>query len=317
MIDDLISDGILNEADEEKKFTDVINLAFSEIPGPVTSVNPFEPELQYEFHLCGSHGSSCGEGSAVCMEDRSKNISTNLGRFDSALQNKLHYYTHDSLNYILFKNGAQCSAQSLNKHSSVQINLICAQGSKETFAPQFLSFNQDTCRYLFEWSTRSACALKLDTNSTGENLNKIDFIQKCTVYSKLHNHTFDLSGKLDNNEIKGEKFTYELNVCGKDLKETSIIRIDDKGTKITMGYSTNMTMSHLNTHIILSYKGDSCSSGISSAISRETTILLECSPFSDLKPTIVYEDECSLTVQWATRAACLNSENSKLKNQVI
>lgn len=67
-----------------------------------------------------------------------------------------------------------------------------------------------------------------------------------------------------------------------------------------------MTISHITTYLILNYEGDTCPSSIHSYISRNVIILLECSPFVDMEPTVEEETECHVTFKWAVKAACVN-----------
>lgn len=95
-----------------------------------------------------------------------------------------------------------------------------------------------------------------------------------------------------------------MNICDPKSNGSAITRkslTDSKDIK-SVGYHDKMQISHLTSHILITYEGDGC---------LNTAIVLECSPFGDQEPEIVAEDECQLTLKWAVKSACIPTGNQQ------
>ncbi len=185
--------------------------------------------------------------------------------------------------------------------------MVCPRaGELAQSAPQFIYRDKTRCRTFFEWSTPLSCVgpASSDPNRT----HAAEALHGCQIFNSLYNYTFDLSelhSPNQSNRVKSDMYEYLINPCTpKSLSSNSsatITRVDGNQKSVVFGYSNKMSLNHLTSHIMLGYEGEQCSSNSV----RSTVILFECSPFSDLAPMIIAEEDCSLTLRWAVKSACI------------
>jgi hypothetical protein len=314
--------------EEENKLNEILDLTeteyFYDSTKPISTFNPHEPRFEFLFSLC-SGKSSCPTDSAVCMLDHSSSSSepASLGRIESARLNKnknsrLYYKRDMSSSFLIFKNGSQCPNSSLQYSTQIALHCYESKDTSETQTPRFVYFNPENCRYYFEWKTELSCigrnSIPASTKSPKlpDNQNSI---AECIIYNKLHNHTFDLSDLFINTKsvadfrrIKADRFDYFINICAPKTypfrTEPNIaVQRQGKNDSAVFAYYSAMSISHFTNSIIINYEGERCPS--ESEKNRTVSVLLECSPYSNQEPVLVFESECSLVIKWPVKSACV------------
>lgn len=299
----------INDPDLEAESINFSQTEYSYIKKkPMSTFNPFRPNFEYIFNLCSGSNAHCAEESAVCMIDHSGNTSAvSLGKF-----NKLYNtYNRDHNGvYLVFEEGTVCS-ESSRKHS-VRINLVCPKTGTISLqkSPEFKYRDKTRCRTNFEWSTPLGCV----SDATQPKPEK-EAVKNCRIYNNLYKYTFDLNelySPTQNTHVKSDSYEYLINPCTpKDqVSNTSatITRVDAKKNAVVFGYSNQISLNHLTSHIMLGYEGEECNP----KFNRSALILFECSPFEDLTPVLIAEEECSITLRWAVKSACIQQKQSHL-----
>ena len=303
----------------ENKMKKILDLTESQFF--YTQISISISDKNFVLNLCNSSGlgstktaNTCPSTNSICFFDslsaRSNPIS--IGSLNSSnLGSKFYYRLSVSKNsiYFLFLNGSSCKENPKLNYSS-QINLICKPDVDES-TPEFSHFNSSSCRFYFDWPSSLPCFSLSNDTSSGQNKPALsNASHQCIIYNQLHRHTFNLTSLyvLENPyRLSTSRFEYQINVCAPPehlIKPTniSITRKDFKsGKTVVFAYFHQMSLSHLASHLVLSYEGDMCDK----TQKRTVLIIFECSPFNDMEPVISEESECEVTFTWSVRTACV------------
>lgn len=254
----------------------------------------------FEFSLCQNSSSLCSsrDGVGVCKLTSSPTSHLTRPTVIGFLSTLRSFRTDDG--FLLNMTGDSCSSTG---NYSAQISFRCG---KTLGAPRLIDQpdNEDQCRFNFDWEINNTSA-RLDSPVITNNT----VSQGCVLFNRLHNYTFNLTSLYRNNDpyqIRTKDYDYYLNLCApKTLGlNVSAYRQNLKtNERFVFGYYSNMTLSHLASHLLLNYEGEECHDG--TAGRRSVLIVFECSPFQDLDPTVAEEEECVLTIRWPVKSACV------------
>ncbi|XP_067674216.1 cation-independent mannose-6-phosphate receptor-like isoform X2 [Haliotis asinina] len=208
--------------------------------------------------------------------------------------------TEDGSLVLEYRGGTLChKGTDRESHRSTRINFICSRAESD---PVFMG-ETETCEYLFEWNTPSACP---QHKITGKD---------CKVTDPVYNYQFDLSHLHKTREdykVKAGEYTYLLNVCG---QLTS-------GTGACAGVGTCQTKESDNSFIVNAGKANSDliynagelslrytdgKANCHQKYNRTTIITFTCDHTKDGKkgPRYLREDgDCTYQFEWPTSYAC-------------
>ncbi|XP_023236304.1 cation-independent mannose-6-phosphate receptor-like [Centruroides sculpturatus] len=277
--------------------------------GPWNVVNTLDKgKSSFLLNVCSeipSFNNSCEPGSAICkIDENGKAIS--LGKSVSPPKYNKKFKTVE----LIYENGQLCEGG----HYSTRITLYCKPGMLDS-SPVLKTVTNKSCLYEIEWHTAAACPLKVKKG------------KDCKVFDDDLGFTVDLNPlKSDKNyEIKTDKYTYYLNVCGpvkgtkcdenEGKSQAAACQEESNGRFWKLG-EPNSELFYVDGMINLTYAHGSPYND-ENKTPRLTSVTFLCDHNAGIgKPEFIKEINQAYSFQWKTSYACPTSNvaNCLLKN---